>query len=324
MATEAPVPPVMSEPGNALGLAPAEPAHECWCGHEGLAPGSPAACPLKALCITPALLAFAAGCIVRLGADCTAAACFPCCASLWAQYKVFQATNAAISFAEHVAMLDADGAKNVVKDQAANLVQDASCAVQCIMNYYWARKMNGLPYGQARSTILAPGGDISAGVAACMRWKRSTYAALALRLDKTFRDKFPLARPLAPPPPPPPAHGGGGRGGGGKTTVGSINALGKRRNAPPVGYMDIGGVCIYSCTAAFAQGRVPTLAPAPPAAPPPLSAWPPTAPPAPRAHSLQELGPPPQLDGVPQDVARMSVRLNTNFPSAHGRDPPPV
>ncbi|KAK3244398.1 hypothetical protein CYMTET_45988 [Cymbomonas tetramitiformis] len=89
------------------------------------------------------------------------------------------------------------------------------------------------------------------------------------------------------------------------------------------GHMGTDGVCIYSCTAAFALGRAPVLAPTPPAAPPPLSRWPPTAPTAPRANSLQELEPPLQ-HGEPQDVAQMSVRLNTVLPSAHGRDPPPA
>ncbi|KAK3282372.1 hypothetical protein CYMTET_9887 [Cymbomonas tetramitiformis] len=186
--------------------------------------------------------------------------------------------------------------------------------------------------------------------------QRPTYAALALRLGKTFRDcEPPLARLAAPSPP---AHGGGGRGGGG--TVGSIHALGKRRLAPPVGewkrqegggrymvwdgtgmpcvtcwrlwavttgHLDTDGVCVYSCTAAFAPGRAPPFAPVPPAAPPPLSDWPPTAPPAPRAHSLLESPPHTtrRATGRHTDDERPPQRGASFFcPWPRTRDPPPV
>ncbi|KAK3287409.1 hypothetical protein CYMTET_5083 [Cymbomonas tetramitiformis] len=61
---------------------------------------------------------------------------------------------------------------------------------------------------------------------------RFSYAALALRLAKVFRDEAPLARLAAPPSA---ASGGGGRSGGGKAPAGAALALGKRRFAPPVG-----------------------------------------------------------------------------------------
>ncbi|KAK3288803.1 hypothetical protein CYMTET_3740 [Cymbomonas tetramitiformis] len=70
--------------------------------------------------------------------------------------------------------------------------------------------------------------DLNAG-------QRLTYAALALRLGKVFRDESPFTRLATPPPP---APGGGGRSGGGKSTaatVGTLTALGRRRHAPPVG-----------------------------------------------------------------------------------------
>ncbi|KAK3236271.1 hypothetical protein CYMTET_53573 [Cymbomonas tetramitiformis] len=142
-----------------------------------------------------------------------------------------------------------------------------------------------------------------------------TFASLALRLGKVFRDEPPLARPTAPTPP---TSGGAGRGGGGKPPAGAAMAFGKRRFAPPVGeewkrqeaggrylvwegtgmpcitcfrlwgvttgHMDSDGICIYSCTAAFVPGRAPPNVPPPPSAPPPLTAWPPSAAAAPHDY----------------------------------------
>ncbi|KAK3241002.1 hypothetical protein CYMTET_49203 [Cymbomonas tetramitiformis] len=86
------------------------------------------------------------------------------------------------------------------------------------------------------------------------------------------------------------------------------------------GHMESDGICIYSCTAAFALGRAPPQAPPPPAAPPPLTTWPPSAAAAPQAHSLhQEREPPPQAASSPQGAAAMTVRLSTPVPTfAHG------
>jgi len=182
---------------------------------------------------------------------------------------------------------------------------------------------------------------------------RLTFAALALRLGRVFRDESPFARLTVTPPPA--ASGGGGRTGGGRPAVASINAFNKARRVPPVGdwkpqqgggryliwegtgmpcvtcwrlwaattgHTDSDGVCPYSCTAAFAPGRAPSLAPNPPAAPPPLSAWPPAAAPAPRAHSLQEIGPPPN-QGPVQGASATAVQFGTASMPPAPLDPTP-
>ncbi|KAK3281654.1 hypothetical protein CYMTET_10565 [Cymbomonas tetramitiformis] len=176
-----------------------------------------------------------------------------------------------------------------------------------------------------------------------------TYATLALRVSKIFRDESPLARLSAPSPP---ASGGGGRGsagggggrgsaGGGKATVGSVYAAGWKKLVPPNGewkpvknarylqwegtgivcvtcfrlwavttvHLDTDGVCPFSCAASFAPGRAPAGAPTA-VAPPPMSAWPPAPPPAARAASLQALEPPPLADAAQTEAAAMSIRLH--------------
>ncbi|KAK3238996.1 hypothetical protein CYMTET_51035 [Cymbomonas tetramitiformis] len=62
---------------------------------------------------------------------------------------------------------------------------------------------------------------------------RLTYAALALRLGKVFRDESPFTRLAAPPPP---APGGGGRSGGGKSTATTVGTLSR---SPPLANADM-------------------------------------------------------------------------------------
>ncbi|KAK3271552.1 hypothetical protein CYMTET_20106 [Cymbomonas tetramitiformis] len=181
-----------------------------------------------------------------------------------------------------------------------------------------------------------------------------TYASLALRLSKVFRDEFPLARWSEP------VSGGGGsaagggaRGGGGGSPGGSAYSFGSRRREKPVGdwkpvkgvrylqwegkgspcitcfrlwavtdaHLGTAGVCPYSCTKAFSPDRVPPDAPPPPSKPPPLSAWPPSAAPAARALQVE---PEPQGGTAPQGPAVMHVRAIEPAPDSYEMDGGPV